>query len=311
MDEMISKVIPILLLIFFGYVIQKRKIIKISTMDEIKKMVINMMLPSVLFITFLDMNLKKEYFLVNVIIFILLSSFFSIGFAINKIKKISHPLLPFVVSGSAFGLLGIPLYAAIFGSENLDKISILGIGHELFIWVIFFNVLKIKFNGEKFSLKGIKGFLKSPIIFSIILGIAFNTLGVANVFHEGIFLKGIYGTMEYLASLATPLILIIIGFGLKFNKKYMRQSIKFIIIRYIIIFTLGYIFKYLFIDHIILQDPLFNYAYFTFLILPIPFSLAIFVSEYSTLEHSELINNTIVLNTVLTIITYIGFIFFV
>ncbi|MCY6485838.1 AEC family transporter [Clostridium aestuarii] len=311
MNEIISKVIPIILLIFFGYVIQYKELLKQSTVNEIKKLVINAFLPCVLFITFINMKFKKDYFLIIVIIFILLLVFYFIGAILNKISFISHPLTPFITTGFCFGLLGIPLYETVFGAENLEKISVLGVGHELFIWIVFFNILRIKFKNEKFSLDIIKGIIKSPIILSIIFGITFNIIGGTVWFHNNMFLKGIYTTMKYLANLATPLILIIIGFGLKLKKKYMKQSIKFILIRMLVIFTVGYTFKYLFIDSIIPADDLFNYAYFTFLILPFPFSLPIFVGEYSTKEITELSNNAVVLNTIVSITIYIIFVFLI
>nr|WP_307905883.1 hypothetical protein [Clostridium botulinum] len=80
------------------------------------------------------------------------------------------------------------------------------------------------------------------------------------------------------------------------------------IIRMSIILSIGYVFKFLILDKIITLDVMFNYAYFTFLILPIPFSLPIFVSEYGTNEDKELINNAVVLSTVICIIVFIGFI---
>ncbi|WP_432406210.1 AEC family transporter [Wukongibacter sp. M2B1] len=310
MGEIFSKVIPIILLISLGYLIQVKGIMKQSTIDEIKRVVINISLPAILFMTFLEMELRKEYILVIITTFIMLGVFCLIGESLNNIKVIAHPLNPFIASGFAFGLLGLPLYSTVFGAENLGKISILGVGHEAFMWFVYFTALKIRFKNAKFSMSDIKGFLKSPIILSIILGVVFNILSFESWFEKSQLLKGVYETLKYLANLATPLILIIIGFGLKFNEEYMKQSFRFLIIRMSVILTIGYIFKYVIIDRIITPEPLFNYAYFTFLILPPAFSLSIFVGEYSTNEHKEIANNTVVLSTLVSIIIYILFIFF-
>ncbi|WP_432662172.1 malate permease [Wukongibacter baidiensis] len=309
MGEIISKVIPIILLISLGYLVQVKGILKQSTIDEMKKVVINISLPAILFMTFLGMELKKEYFLIIITTFIMLGVFCLVGGSLNRIKSIAHPLNPFIASGFAFGLLGIPLYSTVFGAENLGKISILGVGHEAFMWFVYFTALKIRFKNARFSIDDIKGFLKSPIILSIVLGIALNILGFEVWFQERALLKGIYETLKYLANLATPLILIIIGFGFKFNKEYMKQSFRFLMIRMGVILAVGYTFKYMVIDKIITPEPLFNYAYFTLLILPPAFSLPIFVGEYSTSEHKEIANNTVVLNTLVSIIIYILFIF--
>ncbi len=311
MAEIISKIIPILFLISLGYIMQYNKILKQTTIDEIKKVVINLSLPSVLFVTYLKMELKMEYIYIFIIIFIMSMAFYGLGILLNKIKTIAHPIIPFMVSSCSFGLLGVPLYATVFGVENLDKLSILGFGHEVFMWFFYVTILKITFSKEKFSLETVKGFCTSPLILSIVLGLFFNILGFNSWFNDNALLKGFYITIQYLGNLATPLILIIIGFGLKFNKRYMVLSIRFVAIRLAVILIIGYIFKVLLIDRIITPDPLFNYAYFTFLILPPAFSSAIFIGEYSTKEHKELANNAVVLSTVVCIAIFILFVFLV
>lgn len=308
MEEIIAKVIPILLLIGLGFYLQQKNIVKEEVIDAVKNGVVNIALPSVLFLTFRDMTLKKEYFLITIFIFILLLTLYGIGILLNKIKSISHPLIPFTITTCSFGLFGVPLFSSIFGIENLEKLSILGIGHEFFIWFIFYTLMKIKFKGESFSVEVIKGFLKSPLIIAIILGLALNISGYNLIFEQNPLLKGIDYVLQDLSSLATPLILIIIGFGLKFNKQYMKESTKLTIIRLVTILVVGYAFKFLIIDRIIVDDKLFNYAFFTFLILPPPYSLPIFVGEYSNDKYRDIANNVVVLSTIICIVIYVAFV---
>ncbi|PAB59307.1 AEC family transporter [Anaeromicrobium sediminis] len=308
MNEIFSKLMPIILLLILGFFMKEKNMIKRESVDGIKKIVINMALPSVLFMTFVRMELKKEYFLLTIVIIGFLYILYLCGILINKINFLSNKLNPFVTTGFCFGLLGIPLYETVFGYENLHNITILGIGHEMFMWFIFFNILRMKFKKEKFSMGVIRDFCKSPIIISIVLGIFINLWGFYHIFEEISLLKGLYKTIMYLGSLATPLILIIIGYGLELKKKYMKDSIKLTAIRMGVILLVGYMVKYMVIDRIIDENELFNYAYFTFLILPPPFALPLFVGEYSNEEDKNIANNTVVLSTVLSIVLYIGFI---
>jgi len=270
MEEIVSKVIPILLLILLGYFIQRKGIVEHNTMVELKKGVVNLALPALLFTIFINMIFREEYLVVIIITFVLLIFLHIVGKVLNKIPKIHHPLLPYVVTGCTFGLLGVPLYGAVFGAENLDKISIIGVGHELFIWFIYYTLMKIDFSKEKFSFGFIKDFIKSPIIIGIVSGILLNISGFSAVVYENPLLTGIYGMIEYLGGLATPLILIIIGYGLKFDKRYMKSSVHLLTVRMLVMLIVGYAFKFLLIDKVIEPDKLFNYAYFTFLILPPP-----------------------------------------
>ena len=135
----------------------------------------------------------------------------------------------------------------------------------------------------------------------------FNILGFAELFRTNALLIGFYSTIQYIANLGTPLILLIIGFTLRFNKEYTKKSIKFVTIRMIVILVVGYLIKFLIIDKLIVEDRIFNYAYFTFLILPLPFSLPIFSGKHCP-EYEELINNTVILSTMLCILIFIIFI---
>lgn len=307
MSEIISKIIPIFLLIALGYIIKQKNLVKQETMNELKDGVINIALPALLFITFRDMTLKKEYFLVMIATFILLIVLYRAGILINKIKAISHPLVPFVTTSFTFGLLGIPLFASVFGMENLEKISIFGVAHEFFVWFVFYTLLKMKFSNERFSRDTIKGFISSPLVISIILGLLLNILGLDKIFFENTLFMGIDITLNYLSNIATPIILIIIGFGLKLNKIYLKQSMKLFAIRITTILIIGYIFKIFIINKIISNDPLLDYAYFTFLILPPPLSLSLFVDKYAGREYSEIANNIVVIHTIVCVIMFVIF----
>jgi malate permease and related proteins len=308
MTAVLLNAIPILLLISFGFLIKKKQWLLNSTVDEIKKGVINVALPAVLFQTFINMELKREYFGVMVLTFVLMLVFFSIGTLLNRIPSISHPLTPFMTSACTFGLLGIPLYGTVFGMENLGKISILGVGHEFFVWFVYYTIMEMQFCKRRFSVKMAKGFIKSPLILAILLGIFLNVTGYGKLFQINPLLKGIYNTIQSVGNLATPSILMIVGYGLKFEKSYMKHSARFVILRYSVILTAGYIFKYLFVNRLIGADSLFDYAYFTFMILPPPMSLSVFVGKYGTGEQQNIVNNTAVLCTVFSVAVFLIFI---
>ena len=81
MSEVISKVMPIVLLVSLGIFIRYKNIFLQKSINEIKKFLVNFVLPAVLFITFFNMDLRKEYFLISITVFILLNVIFVVGFA--------------------------------------------------------------------------------------------------------------------------------------------------------------------------------------------------------------------------------------
>lgn len=305
MTEAFTKIVPILLLILIGYLIQYKKLADEHTMHNLKKGVINLALPAVLFIAFKDMDLKKEYILISLVIFMMMIVFNLTGNLLNKLFRFKSPVLPFLTTGFAFGLLGIPLYGGVYGLDNVGMLSIFGIGHEFFAWFIYLTLIKQKLNGEKFSSKTLLNFIKSPIIQAILAGVIINLLGWQQWIDRFFLLKGLELTLTSLATMTTPLILIIIGYGIKLEKAYMRKAVQFLVIRLGIVLGIGYLVK-IFIMGPILGDTskLFDMAYYTFLVLPPPFMLAIFVSEFSTEENAAITNNTIVLSTITCVVLF-------
>ncbi|WP_304943218.1 AEC family transporter [Vallitalea guaymasensis] len=307
--ELISKVMPILILFLIGFLIRKTNFLSKESIDGIKKIVIDMALPAVLFIAFVNIELKKEYVGLIFSIILLCSIMLCIGFLLTKIPKISNPVLPFVLCGFTFGLLGIPLYITVFGETNLPSMAIMGVGHEFFLWIIYMSAVKLVFSNEKLSLKTLKGFLTSPLIIALVLGITINVLGLSNLLHEQPVLNGLYVTLEYFSQIATPLILIVIGYGLSFDKEFTKYTIIYVIMRYAIMLTVGYLIKFLIIDRFMTFDKYLEYAYFTLLILPPPFSLSIFVARYGDEKNAKLVNNITVATTCVCVITYIVYVF--
>ena len=160
---------------------QKKQTIKQDTIDEVKNIVLNIALPALLFLNYKNMDLAIEHLGLTVIIFLYFCLLYAIGVGVNKIKGISIPLLPFLMPGCAFGVLGIPLYATVFGIENLPTYSILGIGHEFFIWFFLLVALRMKYSEEKFSFDTIKDFIKNPFIIAVFLGMTLNITGFSKI----------------------------------------------------------------------------------------------------------------------------------
>ena len=157
-------------------------------------------------------------------------------------------------------------------------------------------------------MKIIKDFVKYPIIQAVFWGILINILGIGGYFSSNFLLKGAYSAIQYIADIAIPLILIVIGYGLKFNRLYIKQSAILTLVRYITILLIGYALKFALIDQIMPRSEIFNYAYFTFLILPAPYSLSILLDPFFAEEDKELLSNILVMNTIVCILIFIGFV---
>ncbi len=302
MSEAITKIIPIILLVSLGYLIQRRQWATEDQMARIKSGIIMLALPAVLFLTFKDMELRMEQMLTTVAFFLMMGLVYATARLVSFRVREYGELVPYMSTGMAFGVLGIPLYAAVYGMENIGEISVFGVGHESFVWFVYVTLLKKNFNGESFGRKTVGNFLKSPVILSIVAGVAVNLLGLGPLFRTNVLLRGLANTLESLGGVTTPLIFIVIGYGIHLERAYVRPAVKLVALRYAILMPVSYLVKFLVMDRIVGEvTPLYNMAFFTFMVLSPPYVSAIYLGMYSSRENSYVVNNVLVISTVMAV----------
>lgn len=308
MSEIIPKILPVILLTLIGVATKKYNIIEVKTIAGIKKIILNICLPSTLFLIFLNMKLEKEHILLILAMMFLFVLFYLVGAFINKVSRVKNDLKQFFCTGFCFGLLGIPLFIIVFGVENLGIYSILGLSHEMFVWFIYYPVLAIKLDGSQGMKKSVNGILRSPLNISIILGVSANLLNLNTLFYNNEVGLGFVNTIKYLGDLNAPLILICLGHGMNFNRSYMKESLRLVFTRVFVTFIVGYGFKALVLDRLVTSNKeVFAYSFFTLIVLPPLFSLPLFLSKYDVKKEEQLINNATVQNTILSMVLFVGY----
>ena len=157
----------------------------------------------------------------------------------------------------------------------------------------------------------LKDLIKNPFIIAVLSGLLINLTGVGEGLSKSIIYNGLLATLDSLGSIVTPLILMILGYELKLNKKYITESAKVVILRLATMLSIGSIIKITILNRLLMPDTMFNYAWFTYLILPPSNSVPILLGQYSTEENAGIATNTTVLNTMVTILIYIAFVFYI
>ncbi len=306
MVEIIVKVTPIIVLILLGYFMRIKGFLSHETIGDLKKIIVDFALPSVLFLTFYNMELKAEHLWLSVAIFIMCTLLLLVGIGLYELGIVKWRVYPFINTSFSFGLLGIALFGTVFGQDNLNTFAVFGIGHELFIWILFMLTLRVRLNKEQLSPKMIINFVKSPLIIAVTAGILLNVTGATAVLNTMQLTGGVLNTLRYLADITNPLIFLIIGFSLEFDSHYTRLSAKYTLIRYVNVFVIAYLVKFLLIDPFMETGLMFEYAYFTFAALSPPLSLSIFIGKYGTMEEEKVASNMVVFSTMTAIILFMG-----
>jgi len=299
----LNQVLPILLLIVLGNQLRKRQWLAEATIDDLKWLTINIALPSVLFLSFLNLELKVSYLAIMGVIFALCVLMYGAGYVVQHIFKIDHPYFPMLVTGFEFGMLGVSLFGSAYGLENIGYIAVIGLGHEFFIWFPFLSLLLIRRDGIRDVSKLATAFVKAPPIIAIMCGVGLNLLGAAESMYAWPVTGAFITVMELTGPMTIPLILIIVGYGFKLEAHGIRDVIATVAFRMACLIPLALFLNAYFLRGILNLPPAFEAGLFTMLILPPPFIIPLFMKP-DDVEERRYVNNVLTVNTVVSLAVF-------
>lgn len=229
---------PIIALVVIGYIVKRIGMVDKGFCRIANKLVFRLFLPASLFLNVYripdigDLEIGYIIYALAVILVIFLLGVPSVCF-FTKHNDRRGPTLQ-ATFRSNFALVGIPLAGALFGTEGMMIASLLSAAV-----IPLFNILAVVslslFSGgtQKPSVKKILlDILKNPLIISIaagILALAVRALLVRGEIAWRLTDVGpVYEVLSYLASVATPLALLVLGMQFEFSTaKEMRREIVF------------------------------------------------------------------------------------
>tara|TARA_A100000164_G_scaffold273175_1_gene245154 strand:+ start:76 stop:1158 length:1083 start_codon:yes stop_codon:yes gene_type:complete len=239
MSLILSEIVSFFFLIFLGVLLQK-KFDKPSRKNGLKDYILNIALPTTVFVSLLSINVQKEYWLYPLVgiifdVAILICSPFLIkisGLSSSRKKNTLFLLLP----SFAPGLSCFPIINEFLGNEALAKASILDFGNKLFVLLFLFLVAfqlhknKIQPYGKisKKPLKTIfKNVIREPI--NIALFLAFSLIFLEYNYEN--LPNLLISLTDKIKNTLTPIVLIFIGLSLVINKKSIAEIIPILFLR--------------------------------------------------------------------------------
>jgi predicted permease len=298
--QIVNRVLPILMLISLGHWIHRRNFLSEGTVEGLKKIAVNLALPSVLFVSFLQIELKRAYFAVFGVVFLLCIGLFWLGRFLKQRLHVQQTYFPFLITGFEYGMLGVSLFGSAYGLENIGYIAVVDLGHEIFIWFVFLALLLVERDGLQDPGQLVRAFLKSPVIIAILAGIVLNVIGVQQALYRLPITGALMSTLEFLGNLTIPLILIIVGYGIKLDRHGVKDALKVILIRLAILIPLAFALNTFLIRNLLHLERPFEAALFTLLILPPPFIVPLYARP-EMIEEKRYINNVLTLYTVVSV----------
>lgn len=234
----INAVSPIIITVAIGYILKKKNLISKVFSKTINKLVFRFFLPVMLFMNVYNLEnfdvFRADYIIYTVVI-LLVVFFVSIPFVMMITKNSARRgTLLQACFRSNYGLVGIPLAGALYGTDGTAVATILSIPV-----ITLLNVLAVvcftMFDDEnkKINIKKILvNIVKNPLIQSAVMGILIIVVRLFfeknNIAFRLSMITPLMTVADYLSGLATPLALLMLGVQFEFSAvKDMKKEILF------------------------------------------------------------------------------------
>ena len=215
-------VLPLCLCIALGYFLYRINMIEEATQKSMNKLVFRVFLPIYVFNSIYTTDVAKVFDLRLVLLTVLgIVGIFSVLMVlIPRIEKdnAKRGVMVQAIFRSNYVLFGVPIAIALCGENNVGPTSLL-VGFVVPIFNVLAVVCLETFRGGKPDYKKmLRGIATNPLIIGSVLGIVLNMLNVPLP-------TGVHKSVTDLGKIATPLSLVVLGAGFRFNaiRGYMRQ----------------------------------------------------------------------------------------
>ena len=180
--DALATVFPVLLLFLLGALLARRGILRPTTLEDLRGLVLRFTLPAALFLTFLRVSLEPRFLVIVVSVFAACVLMLALGPLLGRLIGDRSPLVPPLLTGFEAGMLGYAIYGAVYGSESLYRFAIVDIGQVVFVFFVLATVLVRRGADRRPSLvETLRSFVRTPVILAIAGGIAASALGLGPI----------------------------------------------------------------------------------------------------------------------------------
>jgi hypothetical protein len=212
----LARIIPLAGLVGLGVLFRWKKLLLPKTIDELKWLLVHVLLPGVLFRTFLSARLAPGLAAVAAAVFGVNVVMYAAGLLLGRGLRHGGRYAPFLLSGMEYGMLGLALFTSLYGMARMEYIAVVDLGHEFFFWFLFVPVFSAREQGSRGF--PVKAMLTSPINLSILAGLALNLAGVTGAIAANPAGQGLLALCDAMGAAIGPLILVVIGYGLRIER---------------------------------------------------------------------------------------------
>lgn len=241
MNEILLKIIPIILIFILGYILKGIKLFKKEDGTLFLKVVFYIAQPALIILSITNIKLVLDFIYLPLIAVLVIIITFILSFFIGKLLQLKQTTLGVFLIGSMIMNIGftLPFIIAAYGEEGIARISLFDFGNALLVFTFVYYFACKYGSNEKNSAGMVKKFILSPPIWALIIAIILNltSLQLPN---------SINNFLQIIANLTIPLIML--SLGIYFTPKLINPIplSLVIIIRMFFGLLLGFFFVKLF-----------------------------------------------------------------
>ena len=276
MDKLISVIstsLPVFLALAMGMMCRSKGFLTREGVDTLKKVIINLTLPFVLFNSFATAEYSLSSLILPVIIFTVCCVMLALGFLWVKVSKSGSKLAPFLASGFEAGMLGFSLFALLFPNESASKFAVLVLGQEIFVFTLY----KMLLTGKTSPKAILNDFLTSPTLIAVILGLVVGASGLYDCFRAWGVSTVIESVTSFISAPTGTIILFAVGFDLVLKEIDWKKTGGLVAMRLCIAGLMLALLVLL--NRTILGGMIFEGAAVMLFILPSPYVIPVFADE--------------------------------
>lgn len=241
MDEVLLKIVPIVLVFILGYILKRIGLLKKKDADLFLRVVFYVALPSLVLLSITNLKLSWDLIYLPIIPAFIIAITAGASFLIGKTLNLERKTLGVLLIGTMIMNLGfaIPFVFAAYGEQGLARLTLFDFGNAILTFSFIYYIACRYGEGKKDSKKMIKKVVYSVPLWALAGAIAINLAGIKlpNVAS---------GFLQITGNMTVPLVML--SLGIYFSPKIINiwPLLSGLAIRMALGLFLGFLFVKLF-----------------------------------------------------------------
>lgn len=304
MVNIFLSVLPVITMFLIGYALQRAHFFRAESVQDIKKIVVSIALPCLLFQAFASLRLQAKFLIVIGLVFGICCVMVLLGHLLARPLKMSSPYFPLLLGGFETGMLGYAIFLAVYGMAELDKLAIIDLGQVIFVFSVLMAMLIKLRDGTQRPAQLVRMFLTSPVMIAILLGLLISVLKGRISAPDARIVTYLKTLVSMLGNLTVPLICLTLGYEFRVDVDIARIALKTIAIRSALLIGLVFLLNKVVFVRLLGLDYMYEYAALTMFLLPPPFVIALFLKDDDHANRHYVVN-TLSLSTLVSLLLFL------